>query len=70
MREEYIHETQKFPFDEVTVYLTTIFVCPYNYKEKWFMTSFLNQPLLSVQVCAHELLHFHFLYYYYDKNSK
>ncbi len=58
---------KRFPFDEITVYLTTIFPCPYNYNEKWFMTSFLNQPLLSVQVCAHELLHFHFLYYYYDK---
>ncbi|MBU2503739.1 MAG: hypothetical protein KJ879_01665 [Nanoarchaeota archaeon] len=55
---------KKFPFNKITVYLTTILICSYNVEEKWFHTSFLNQPLLSTHVCAHELMHFHFHFHY------
>jgi len=51
----------KFSFDEVTVYLTTIQRCPYNYGEKWFMISFLEHPLSAVKIICHELMHFHFI---------
>lgn len=54
---------KKFPIDEVTVYLTTIQRCPYNFQEKWFMVSFLNHPLFCAKIIAHELMHFHFIYY-------
>lgn len=45
-------------------YLTTGFMCPYNEKENWFMTSVWHSLPFSITIICHELLHFQFLYYY------
>lgn len=62
--------SRKFPPDEFTVYLTTIFRCPYDYKEKWFMISFLQHPLFCAKIIAHELMHFHFIHYNWESIEK
>lgn len=54
---------QKFPFDEVTAFITTNMICPYNYEERYF---FVQKSALTVQLntVMHELSHFMFYYYY------
>ncbi len=53
-----------FPFENVTLYLTTNNICPYSYEDKYF---FANYKYASEQmdIAKHELNHFMF-YYYYD----
>jgi hypothetical protein len=53
-----------FPFDNVTLYLTTNNICPYSYEDRYF---YANYKYVSEQmdVAKHELNHFMF-YYYYD----
>jgi hypothetical protein len=60
---EFLYQ-KPFPFENVTLYLTTNNVCPYSYEEKYF---FANYKYASEQmdVAKHELNHFMF-YYYYD----
>jgi len=52
-----------FPFKFATAYLTTNFIFPYNYEQKYF---FVNFKYLSTQLntIKHELNHFMFYYYY------
>jgi len=52
-----------FPFKEAAAYITTNFIFPYNYKQKYF---FVNYKYLSSQLntIKHELNHFMFYYYY------
>ncbi|MBU1132827.1 hypothetical protein KKG08_00980 [Patescibacteria group bacterium] len=54
-----------FPFKEVTAYLTTNVVCPYNFDERWF---FIRRNLTEGQLSTanHELNHFMFHHYYSD----
>lgn len=39
-------------------------MCPYNPEEAWFMISMWHNIPMSITTICHELLHFHFLYYY------
>jgi hypothetical protein len=52
-----------FPFEKITMYLTTFFSCPYNYKQKWFMVSRNANLMTLLSISTHELNHF--MYYYY-----
>lgn len=57
---------EKFPFEKIIIYLTTVNIFPYNFKEKWFMSG-KNQDLGShIKTTLHELNHFMFYYYYPD----
>lgn len=53
-----------FPFNEITVYLTTAYINPYNYEEKWFMSSCVHDIDGHIRTATHELNHFMFYYYY------
>lgn len=53
-----------FPFKEITVYLTTGTIHPYNYKERWFMTGRNSSLDKHIKTTKHELNHFMFYYYY------
>ncbi len=58
--------SQKFPFEEINVYLTTFFSCPYNYDEKWYMV-YRNSNIMNLfSISTHELNHF--MFYFYWKN--
>jgi len=56
-----------FPFEKITVYITTFPICPYNYKDRWFMVSRNNSIAGFINTAKHELNHFMFYYYYSDK---
>jgi len=62
---------KKFPFDQITAYLTTQTRCPYNpEKNPWFMVS-IFQPLPKVmEVAGHELMHIHFHNTHWEKVEK
>lgn len=55
---------KSFPFEKVTVYLTTAFIHPYNYEEGWFMTGYFSDMTRHISTATHELNHFMFYYYY------
>ena len=57
---------KKFPFDEITVFLTSLGICPYNYEKKWFMSRRNNSIDGHIDTTKHELNHFMFYYYYLD----
>ncbi|MBU0534744.1 hypothetical protein KKC62_01015 [Patescibacteria group bacterium] len=54
---------KKFPFDEVTAFITTNIICPYNFEKRYF---FLHKSPVQIQLSTakHELNHFMFLHYY------
>ena len=52
------------PFNKLTVYLTSIPICPYSFKEGWIMV-FANAPIdEQISTIRHELNHFMFYYYF------
>ena len=55
------------PFEKITVYITTFPICPYSYKDRWFMISRNNSIAGFINTAKHELNHFMFHYYYLDK---
>jgi len=60
-----------FPFDKITVYLTTCFFNPYNYDKRYFMISRTDNFFGIFTATKHELNHFMFYYYFQDYlNSK
>ncbi|MDP2873915.1 MAG: hypothetical protein Q8N84_01295 [bacterium] len=61
---------ESFPFDEITVYLTTFPICPYNYEERWFMAGRNSSVAGFISTAKHELNHFMFYYYYLDELTK
>ncbi|HNZ52331.1 MAG: hypothetical protein BWY36_00661 [Candidatus Diapherotrites archaeon ADurb.Bin253] len=55
---------------DVSCFITTIGTCPYNPKERWFMSSLLYNLPKSVVSIGHELLHIHFHDYYFEDIEK
>lgn len=53
-----------FPFKTITVYLTTANICPYNFKEQWYMSGRNSNIENHISTALHELNHFMFYYYY------
>lgn len=56
-----------FPFKEITIYLTTFPIFPYNYKEKWFMSHRESSINGHYKTALHELNHFMFYFYFLKK---
>src|SRR3989344_7387465 len=62
--------TKKIPFKKINFYLTSLPICPYNYKERWIMI-FANIPTeRQLQILTHELNHFMFYYYFGNLESE
>lgn len=57
---------QKFPFNELTVYYTSVFICPYNMAEKWIMAYGEATIERQFQTVIHELNHWMFYTYHKD----
>ncbi|VVB79684.1 Uncharacterised protein [uncultured archaeon] len=51
-------------------YTTSIGICPYNYKERWFMVSVFYSLPKAMSSLGHELLHIHFHDYYFADIEK
>lgn len=51
-------------FKKITAYFTSLPICPYNFKENWFMVSFLRSREQQILTVCHELMHFMFIKYY------
>ena len=60
----------KFPFDNVTVYLTTQLRCPYDFEEGSFMVSIFSNLPSALKTAGHELMHLDFHVNNWDKISK
>lgn len=54
------------PFGRLTVYMTTIPICPYNFEKKWFMVFYKASVEKKLDIVMHELNHFMFLKYFGD----
>lgn len=52
------------PFNKITVYITTLPICPYDYENRWFMVNRNNSVGGFINTAKHELNHFMFYYYY------
>jgi hypothetical protein len=61
---------KKFYFENVTVYITTVMRCPYNYNEPSFMISFFRDLVSALNTCGHELLHIQFHNTYWNQIEK
>jgi len=54
---------RSFIWKNITVYLITTRICPYNFEEKWFMINWLAGLPSILRTIYHELMHFMFLEY-------
>jgi len=61
---------ENFPFDKVSVYVTTLPINPYNFEERWFMIGRVASVPEMVRIAKHELNHFMFYYYFLEKLAK
>lgn len=61
---------KKFGFCSIDAYLTTLFISPYDYKQKYFYISYLKALPEQITTIAHELFHFHFIFYYQSELVK
>ena len=61
---------QKFPFEQIHIYLTTFPINPYNYKEKWFMVGRNSSIVGIISTTKHELNHFMFYFYFLEELRK
>jgi len=59
-----------FPFKKITIYITTLPICPYNFNEKWFMVSIQGSKDKQLETVKHELNHFMFYHYYSHLRKK
>lgn len=62
--------SRPFPFPEITVYLTTFPIHPYNFEERWYMCSRTGSVFGLISTTKHELNHFMFYYYFLDELVK
>lgn len=55
---------KQFPFGKITIYLTSLPLCPYSYKDKYLFV-YINNPVeKQIKTILHELNHFMFYFYY------
>jgi hypothetical protein len=60
----------KFKFEEVTAYITTVMRCPYDFDEPSFMVSFFRDIPSLLSVAGHELFHIQFHKTYWNQVEK
>lgn len=75
IEDEYFKRLEKFIKRPVfakrfTAYLTTINRCPYSIKDNSFMLVSSNSTFSALRVCCHEIMHFHFHNYFWDRCRK
>lgn len=56
--------------EDITAYLTTLGVCPYNTKEPSFMFSLFHPIPSALQTCGHEIMHLYFHKFYWEDAEK
>lgn len=56
----------KFKIQKCDVFVTTLYVCDYNYEEKYFYLSLYHSLAKNFTIIAHELSHFLFYDYFQD----
>ncbi len=61
---------EKFPFDEISVFLTTFPIHPYSFENRWFMIGRMSHVPGMIGTAKHELNHFMFYYYFLDDLTK
>lgn len=61
---------KKFPYDNIKVYITTLGLCPYDEKERWFMINRNSGIDSCLRTAKHELNHFMFHYYFSEIKEK
>ena len=61
---------KKFPFDGITIYLTSLPLCPYSYKDKFIYICLNYTAEKQISVLLHEFNHFMFYFYYSDLKDK
>jgi len=59
-----------FPFKRITVYITTIPICPYNFKQRWLAVFKNASPKEHINIVIHELNHFMFYFYFSPLKEK
>lgn len=55
---------QPFPFKKIKVYLTSLPICPFYYRRRWFMINRRSSIDSVIRTATHELNHFMYLYYW------
>ncbi len=61
----------KDKFDKnITAYLTTLSICPYDAKEPSFMFSLFYSLPIALETCGHEIMHLYFHKFYWKKVEK
>lgn len=61
---------EKFPFDKISVFVTTFPINPYNFEDRWFMIGRMASVPLMTSISMHELNHFMFYHYYLEELTK
>lgn len=61
---------KKFLFKAITLYLSSIPICPYNFSKKWIMVFAGTSTKRQIEILTHELNHFMFLYHFGDLKKK
>jgi hypothetical protein len=61
---------EKIPFETLTIYLSTLPISPYNFKEKWIIVYGEASRERQIQITVHELNHFLFYHFYYHWKEK
>ena len=61
---------KQFLFDKTTIYLTSLPLCPYSYKEKYLFVYLRDSAEKQVKTILHELNHFMFYFYYPELKKK
>lgn len=59
-----------FPFDQITIYLTSLPLCPYSYKDKYLYVYLNKSPEKQAKIILHELNHFMFYFYHPELKEK
>lgn len=52
--------------EKITVYITTLSICPYNINYNYFYISFFSCLAVQIKCIMHELMHLYFLSNYRD----
>lgn len=66
-----MNKLMKNKFDKnITAYLTTVGICPYDPNEPSFMFSLFYSLPKSLNTCGHEIMHIYFHKFYWDKIEK
>jgi hypothetical protein len=55
---------RKIPFKTLKIYLSSLPICPYNFKKRWIMVFADTRVKRQIEILAHELNHFMFYYYF------